>query len=318
MYSTSSAVCRSMFFNGLPLPGFRTVADASATQATQMGNLQSRVYGDILRAHAKVGDMAMYYTSSGLESIAQDTQRTQDFYLLIGSLLLLSCGLYVQCRSLWVTMLSVIGAAGTFLWANLVYRVLLNFASFSDYQVLSTLLLGLQAAFFSSIMFHPFAAAARHGRSLPACLQSACSSTSSVCMMVASIGTLSFFVCAATPFRSVQSFVVFCGVLTMTSYISARIYLPTVLATWHVPVWKTRSFRLMHTKRDVATALSEIETNQKFVPNFFRETFVESFIAHPAIRWFLISSSLILASIFLIAFAISLRVDQNQVIDYLH
>lgn len=313
-----------MVYSGLPLSGFRTNKDQVSVQTQQMTILHTSVFDSFLSGRATLGDMEMVYNSDGLAESAETNQRNQDYCLLIGSLLFLWIVLWIQTQSLWVAVLTLIGAFGSYLWANLLYRIILNFYSFSDPQALASLVVAVVASYHTVYLMQAYTRALSiPGLSSEAQLSTALAGAHKHFLTVNSVLALSFFVSAASNFKTVMDFSVFCGLLSITSYISACIYLPTVIFTWSqywskVIIWKKSMFfrKFNHTTSQSGSVSGMPSSNPKLhVPmqGFFKKPYVDRFITHPVLRWLLISAAMVTVLIFLIAAAVQLRVNQNQV-----
>ena len=338
-----------MVYSGLPLHGFRTEKDNTFVQLNQLADLQTQLLNDFLKSHTALGDMKMYYQSEGMEWRAESWQRTQDYSLGIGSILFLFFALWIQTRSAWIAFFSLVGALGSFVWANLVYRIVLNFHSFADPQALAGYVAAFLGAFHTVYILHLFQQATQLTRlqTEEARLGTTMKTGHRVVITVTLVLALAFFVSAASSFVVVMNYAVFCGVLCFTSYLSAVLYLPSVIITWHL-FWSritvssilncnltvlratlTSNFGTDAAK-DVQMSRGEImgtdvigavkPTNRgrgHKVPlqRFFRGIYVDFFLAHPMLRWLLISASVIIVAAFLIAAAIRLHTDVNQVRD---
>lgn len=327
-FSITSSVCRSMVFSGLPLAGFRTSKDQVAQQLQQLSSLHCGTFESFFADRGSLGDMEFVYHSDGLQGNAERAQRNSDYFLLIGSLLFLWIALWIQTQSLWLSSMSLFGAFGSYVWANLLYRIILNFFSYSDPQALSCLVVAVISSYHTVYFLQTFVRTmAVPGLTLEAQLSTALGMAHKHFLTVNSVVALSFFVCAASNFKTVTNFSVFCGLLAITSYLSACIFVPTVFATWahywvNINLFKKNflfaRFGSQQTKVSLASSAPVLEPRSSNVPvrvpmqNFFRKIYVDRFVTHPVLRWLLISAALIVVLIFLIAAAVQLRVDKNQ------
>jgi len=333
-FAVTSSLCRSMMYSGLPLSGYRTDKHSTDEQLASLGQLQGSILGDFLKDRSSMGDLELFYQSTGIEKRGERMQRTIDYYLAIGSIIFLGLAIWFQTTSLWIAINTLIGALGSFVWANLVYRIVLNFYSFSDPQALSGFVVALLCSAHTVYLLHLFRKASEtpsaDEKDTGALLSTAMLSGHRTVLTTCLVMSLAFFVSAASSFKIVLNFSVFNGLLCLSSYLTIVFFTPTVFATWHI-TWSRYSIgktlkRLCFCKKPSHednnnnnssnnlnnSTNSTLFTYTKLLENFFRGKYVDYFVGNGALRWLIISASLIIVAAFLIAAAVRLRTDNNQ------
>eukprot|EP00048_Salpingoeca_helianthica_P002172 m.55152 g.55152 ORF g.55152 m.55152 type:complete len:1101 (-) comp11947_c0_seq1:29-3331(-) len=324
-FAVTTSLCRTMAYSGLPLAGFRNDQQARAQQLSALGKMQATLLGPFLRERTGLGDLEMFYHSDGIEEKSEAAQRTLDYYLTIGSLFFMLFALWLQTMSLWVSFFTLVGALGSYAWANLVYRIVLNCFSFSDPQTLSGFLIALLSGALSVYLIHLYRrltdvtsdslhAAVNVPRDAGALLATVMSAGHRMVGVVCIVMALAFFLSAASSFVVVRTFSLFAALTCLATYLTTMLFLPTVIATW-ANSFRGVSMRVLIKKlvgRSTTRRPSAFTPITKSLEKFFRTKYLESFIAHRVLRWLLISASMVVVAAFLIAAAVRLRVDQNQ------
>jgi predicted RND superfamily exporter protein len=327
-----------MIYSGLPLNGYRTDKDNKNAQLNNLGGLQMSILDDFLKGRTRLGDMQMFYQSEGMEDQRERYQRTQDYYLCIGSLLFMGLALWIQTHSLWIAFFSMVGSLGSFVWANLVYRIILNFFSFGDPQALAGFVIAQLGAFHVVYLTHVFRQACqiRELQTAEARLSTMVATAHRTILTTSVVMMISFFVSAASGFVVAVNFAVFCGLLSIISYLSAVFFLPAVIITWY-SFWSRISCSSKQRSEDISTAqlpMSNGRTSVASLSNsaspgsskkisktplysFFTGPYVFKFVAHPVLRWLLISASAVIVAAFLIASCVQLSLNISQVCIFL-
>eukprot|EP00047_Mylnosiga_fluctuans_P000747 m.201044 g.201044 ORF g.201044 m.201044 type:complete len:1056 (+) comp10103_c0_seq9:60-3227(+) len=323
-FAVSSAYCRTMVYSGLPLTGYRTDKDSTGEQLSLLGKLQMDAMDSYLTDRGSLGDMKMVYQSEGMQERRETSQRGTDYLIAIGSLVFMGLALLIQTHSAWIAVFTMINALCAYAWANLIYRIILQFRSYGDPQALAGYLVAQLCAVFAVYMTHVFRQACNvpELQTAEARLGTMLRTTHRTILTVCLVMMLAFFVSAASSYVVVVNYCVFCGVLCITSYISTMVFTPAIIVTWYT-YWSARYNCLAKSTARVSLSVNTRASTSSApaLPSplartplqaFFKGHYVNSFVAHPVLRWLLISASVIIVGAFLIAAAVLLGVSRSQ------
>ena len=316
----SSEITRSYLPIGWPLP---------VVQRTQIENFLASTLKPALNKiqDENSANFEFSYYSRLLFFNDVKKQAIKDLMFAAGSLCFIFLFICFQTGSLWITSLATFSIITSFLGANLIYRIALDYQYFGFFHILSVfIILGIGAddifVFYDTWMataLFPYPSLAHR---LSDCYRRAIGA-----MSVTSFTTMTaFFASGLSPLLAVQSFGIFSGILVAVNFISVVVFLPTVVIMYHVKfekfVWPC--CRCCPGNASVAPYLNNTEesdapleepTSKPTQPNkivkYFR-TYHFALVTHKIGRWVLLLFFVVILSVFGY-FASQLKPDEEEV-----
>ncbi|KAH9488013.1 hypothetical protein Btru_066816 [Bulinus truncatus] len=232
----ATKVTRTLFFTGIPLEGFDLTTDSVTAQFKKIqhfmvDNFRSRLYQLL---DDGLHDMSINFQSRQLLMHDIFQQVIFDLLLAVGSFLFIFIFMLIQTSSLFLTTFSIFSILTSFLGANIVYRVVLDYRYFGIFHVLSIfIILGIGAD--NIFVFNDTWRATAHEKHANMAERlSSCYRRASKSMMITSLTTFVAFVSNAfSPLLLVSSFGVFSSVLVVVNFFSAIIFFPTCVILHH-------------------------------------------------------------------------------------
>ncbi|XP_055880253.1 protein dispatched homolog 3-like isoform X1 [Biomphalaria glabrata] len=291
----STTITRTLFFTGLPLEGYNLTTDSVSDQMTLIqtflvDNFRSRLY-ELL--DDGLNGMTVNFIARQLLMHDIFDQVIYDLLLAVGSFLFIFIFMLVQTNSLFLTSFSIFSILTSFLGANIVYRVILDYRYFGIFHVLSIfIILGIGAD--NIFVFNDTWRATAHEKhaSMEERLSS-CYRRASKSMMITSLTTFVAFVSNAfSPLLLISSFGVFSSVLVVVNFFSAIVFFPTCVILHHKK-WERWSWPCLRAFRNCSmypcAKKDESKTGHRpnMVVRFFRGPY-HAAVTHRVGRWLFI------------------------------
>lgn len=292
-----------MFFTGLPLAGFRNVATNRNQQLQISGQRQIATFRQFFKDRDRVGDMNLFFDSPAIARDEERREREQTFYLMIGSFLFVLLFLCLHTLSLWVAFFGLVGIAGSLMWTHLLYTVLFDFEYYGLSQVLAAYIavaIGVLnlTTYFDSLKDSIARDPSDDGSH--AMGETVRDSTKSLMFLHIGASTIFFLQCASR-IEVVIAFGIYLGTFTLVHYVSALLYVPTVVKVWSI------RFR----KKDVKQSGSGERSHP--MTRFLSGRFLQSGLGNSFVRWPLLSVLFVAALVFAIVAGLLLSIDRAQV-----
>ncbi|XP_046379986.2 protein dispatched homolog 3-like [Haliotis rufescens] len=296
----------------------RTIIYLGHTDQSQRETFLVENFRDKLlsKSDTGIGGMTFIYTSISLFSY--DIQRQVIFDLLLagGSFGFIFLFMLIQTQSLLITGLAVFSVLTSFLGANMVYRIVLDYQYFGIFHVLSIFIILGIGADDVFVYFDTWRATAHENHPTLEERVSACYKRASKAMFATSLTTMiAFFVNALSPLLAVSSFGLFSGILVLVNYISVIVFFPTVVVVHHKhwENWTWPCFRCCKKKTPEISPNHDLKDGERKHPivRFFRDPFF-AFVSHKIIKWVLFVVCLIVLSVF-IYFATTLKPEEEAI-----
>ena len=232
---TSAPYTRSLLLLGCSLNSSYTCDEKAMTINTQdffSGNLKGK-----LASHITEDKYAFkcYYFGFLVWKAELQEQAFKDMALAVGSLTFIFLFVTLHTRTLWVSSFAIMGIITSFVCANLIYRLALQFVYFGFFHILAIfIILGIGAddvfVFYDAwrlTSFHEYPTLAHR--------LSDAYSKSVLSMFFTSITTAVAFLCSAiSPLLAVKSFGLFAAIAVMVNYLTVIIFFPTVVIMYHL------------------------------------------------------------------------------------
>ncbi|CAH1792031.1 unnamed protein product [Owenia fusiformis] len=179
--------------------------------------------------------LKFFFENSGLYWREAFDTILEDWKFLIGSFAFIFVFMWIQTGSLWITGFGILSIITSFVGANLIYNVVLNFKFFGIFNVLALfIVLGVGA---DDIFIFTDAWKYTARQSYPSVEHrlSACYKRASVAMCVTSLTTMvAFLVSAFSPLLAISSFGAFAATTIFVNYCSVIVFFPTVIVVHHL------------------------------------------------------------------------------------
>ncbi|XP_067682304.1 protein dispatched homolog 1-like [Haliotis asinina] len=262
-----------------------------------------------------VGGMAFIFTSTSLFTYDVERQVIFDLLLAGGSFGFIFLFMLIQTQSLLITGLAVLSVLTSFLGANLIYRIVLDFQYFGIFHVLSIFIILGIGADDVFVYFDTWRATAHENHATLEERVSSCYKRAAKAMFATSLTTMiAFFVNAVSPLLAVSSFGLFSGILVLVNYISVITFFPTVVVMHHKhwENWTWPCFRCCKKTREISPSHDLKDGKRKHpIVRFFRGIFF-SFVSHKIMKCFLVLLCAIVLSVF-IYFATTLKPEEEAI-----
>ena len=189
----------------------------------------------LLNGYLSIEQFQFLYYNEPLMLADGKLQAYKDMKLAIGSTVFIFTFILFHTRSLWITCLGVFSIVCSFVEANFIYRVVIDFRYFGFFHVLSMfIILGIGADDLFVFWDAWKASGLRHFPTLAHRLDETYRK-SSISMLVTSLTTMvAFATSALSPLLAVKSFGVFSAVLVIIDYISVVTFFPTIVVIYHL------------------------------------------------------------------------------------
>eukprot|EP00050_Salpingoeca_kvevrii_P016693 m.57771 g.57771 ORF g.57771 m.57771 type:complete len:1038 (-) comp7102_c0_seq2:2786-5899(-) len=298
--------CRTMFYVGAPITGYANVKDGERQQLEKIGEDHVSVFQDFFQDRDRVGDMDLRYFSEPLRSEELAEQRIRAGYLMLGSIFFVLAVLILNLGSIFVSLMTIFGMAGTYLWAAILFRGILRSEYFALPHLASMYILGF-VAIADVLMAHTALAdaLAGEGKPLASALAAVRAQRSSAALAAPMTVVIAFFLYATSNIRAVQSFAIFTGLVLLINAISAAVYLPCVLAAWakyyrekQWPCFKSRS--------------SKTSDRLRGFRGWLCGSFCDKFVFSPLARWCAMAFVCVLALAFIVIAGETIKIDRKQ------
>ena len=320
-----SIITRSRLVVGWPLRGYANTSVEETEQETKIKDFQVDEYKTDLENQYSdgVGEMGFFFGSGFLLTATIEKQVIVDMSLAFGSLVFIVIFVSIQTGSLWITLLAVLSILTSFLGANLIYRVVLDYRYLGIFHVLTIfIILGIGADNIF-VVFDTWKESSHHKYKSLAHRMSDVYRKAAMAMLFTSTTTaVAFIVSATSPFIVISSFGVFAGILVAVNYLSIIIYFPTVVTTYHFYWDKYKCCCCCNRSKRVSSVEDvheEAEPTAPPKPNAivrFLSTTYFNVVTHKIYRWIILAIYAVLI-IVSIAFATQLRINEEQVTHFL-
>ena len=177
--------------------------------------------------------MDLYFSGESIIEKAQADGRTFGLYLMIGSLLVAFVALWIYTSSFMLSFMFLYHLLCTYVWANLIYRIIINFHTFSLNHVLAIYVIGsisiVHFIHYMSTWLSPACRALTDPAAKMTFVYLRCKRTLWVTSLVAAA---SLFVSSSSNLVAVMTVDVFMGLLVFVNYISATVFFPSFMLVW--------------------------------------------------------------------------------------
>ncbi|CAH1790939.1 unnamed protein product [Owenia fusiformis] len=291
--AASSAITRSVIYLGWPLDGYDNFEDRQTEQTDKIENflmdtVRAKLYELI---DTGVGDADFIFNCRILYTEDLNSQVILDMMLAGGSFTFIFGFMCFQTKSLFISGFAIMSILTSFLGANMIYRIVLDYAYFGIFHVLSVfIILGIGAD--DIFVFYDTWRASELGN-YPTLAHrlSDCYKKAAKAMFITSLTTMcAFFASALSPLLAVSSFGLFSGILVFVNYCSVVIFFPTVVAVYHVkyehwtwPCCRPCTSAKITPSESKKNLVEEIKT-KNIIVTFFEEKYFR-FVTHKIIRW---------------------------------
>jgi len=287
--------CRSKFFSGAPLAGYRNIRDQYTTQQAKTREMHSKHLKGYLEKNDKVGDLEAFYSSKGLEEDAFTNAHRDSFFFVIGSGLVVIIGTIALTRSPFLGAMLLIAQFGIFMWTNLVYRYMFGYRWLGLPQQLSLFAVFAVSMVHFLFLLHEFKTA--HESSLKERLPRAVRGANKSVVLSSMLGATSYFTHCLSKIVVVESTGLFLGIAVLVSLFTYLVFYPAVIAFW---------FKYLKGEPDddavwVGGAKQPI-SNAVF----------DGAIGHKTARWFIAAGMFITLATFIIITVKQLQLNREQ------
>ena len=233
-----ASVTRSVIPLGFPI---RDIKDLKEMEAEMQRFLVNSFKPLILNLKSNTNEFDLVYWSYLLFVLDIAKQALKEILLAIGSISFIFCFIVYHTKSLWISTFAVMSIGTSFLAANMIYRIVLDFRYFGLFHIIAIfIILGIGADdlfvfldTWKNTAFNCYPSLAH--RLSDAYKRSVFS------MFITSLTTvIAFFASAFSPLLPAKSFGVFAGLLVIVNYISVMIFFPTVVIMHHIYFEKCR------------------------------------------------------------------------------
>ena len=230
--NTYASFTRTIIPIGYPL---NTDTDIRRMEKTMQEFLAESFKPMVLKLISETKQFELVYWSYLLFKSDLAKQALKDAVLAIGSLLFIYCFIVYHTKSLWISSFGVMSIFTSFLAANMIYRIVLDFRYVGFFHIIAIfIILGIGADDLFIFLDVWKNTAYNVYPSLAHRLSDAYK-RAIVSMFVTSLTTaIAFFASAYSPLLPARSFGVFAGLLVIVNYISVVIFFPTVIVVHHI------------------------------------------------------------------------------------
>ena len=227
-----SSITRTIIPLGYPL---NTDTDIARMEKTMQSFLVDSFKPLVLKLKADTDGFDLVYWSYLLFKSDLAKQALRDAVLAAGSVLFIFCFIVYHTKSLWISSFAVMSIGTSFLAANMIYRIVLDFRYIGFFHIIAIfIILGIGA---DDLFIFLDVWKNTAYNSYPSLAHRLTDSyrRSVVSMFVTSLTTvIAFFASAFSPLLPAKSFGVFAGLLVIVNYISVVIFFPCVVILHHV------------------------------------------------------------------------------------
>ena len=227
-----ASLARSIIPLGFPLKDFKEIKPMENQMQHFLANSFKPVISDLT---SNTKGFALVYWSYLLFLMDIAKQASRDMSLALGSVIFIYCFIVYHTKSLWISSFAVMSIATSFLTANMIYRIVLDFRYFGLFHIIAIfIILGIGADdlfvfldVWKNTAFNKYPSLAHR---LTDAYKRAVSS-----MLITSLTTvIAFFASSFSPLLPAKTFGVFAGLLVIVNYISVVIFFPTVVIMHHI------------------------------------------------------------------------------------
>ena len=189
----------------------------------------------ILKLKSETRQFELVYWSYLLFKSDLAKQALRDAVLAIGSLLLIYCFIVYHTKSLWISSFGVMSIFTSFLAANIIYRIAIDFKYLGFFHIIAIfIILGIGADdlfifldIWKNTAYNSYPSLAHR--------LSDSYRRAVVSMFVTSLTTvIAFFASAYSPLLPARSFGVFAGLLVIVNYVSVVVFFPSIIVVHHI------------------------------------------------------------------------------------
>lgn len=230
-YLEDETYCRSKFFSGAPMQGYRNVRDRFPEQQKKMRELHNSKLKSYLESHDRVGDLEVYYSSKGLSDEAFSLAHRDSFFFVIGSALVVIIGVMALTRSIFLGCMLLLAQFGIFMWTNLVYRYMFGYQWLGIPQQLSLFAVFAVSLVQFLFLLHEFKSAHEQPtlkQRLPLAVRQANKSVISSGLL----GAVAYLSHCFSKIVVVESTGLFLGLAVLISLLTYLVFYPAVIAFW--------------------------------------------------------------------------------------
>ena len=227
-----ASLARSIIPLGFPMKDFKNIPPME----TEMQNFLVKSFKPaILDLTENTKEFDLVYWSYLLFMVDIANQASKDILLALGSVTFIFCFIIYHTKSLWISTFAVMSIGSSFLAANMIYRIVLDFRYFGLFHIIAIfIILGIGADDLFVFIDVWKNSAFNSYQSLAHRLSDAYK-RSIFSMFITSLTTvIAFFASSFSPLLPAKSFGVFAGLLVIVNYISVVFFFPTVVIMHHI------------------------------------------------------------------------------------
>lgn len=270
-------------------------------QTKKMRSLQLGSFKDLLEQNDRVGTMQTAWRSPGLLQDAYDSARTDTNLLCMAAFFVFLLGYMFATKSIAIPLAASYGVAGTYFWANLIYRFVFQFYWWSMPQQVCVFVVALVNTAHTLDMLEAWwagaSAATSNGHRLTGAFEH-CWRSARVSNLISVLACCLF---ALSWSSAVTSTAVFLGCLICVETISLIVYSPAMMAFWAVELSRFNQACLGHPSGRPRTV------QKKYAQLLWRRV-----VGHAWIRWLLIGLWAVGVCACGIIMAKDTQADENQ------
>ena len=227
-----ATLTRTVIPLGYPL---RDVKENKQMEAEMQKFLKNSFKPLILKLKSETKQFDLVYWSYLLFMLDIAAQASKEMLLTVGSLIFIFSFMVFHTKSLWISSFAVLSIGSSFLAANMIYRIVLDFRYFGLFHIIAMfIILGIGADdlfvfldVWKNTAFNSYPSLAHR--------LSDAYKRSSISMFITSLTTvIAFFASSFSPLLPAKTFGVFAGLLVIVNYISVIIFFPTVVIMYHI------------------------------------------------------------------------------------
>ena len=311
-----STITRSRLVMGWPLRGFVNTTDRKNAQIELIEQFEVDEYKKMSENYYSngVGEMGFFFGSNYLLTATIMSQVFIDMCLAIGSLVFIVGFVIFQTGSCWVSLFAVLSIMTSFLGANLIYRIVLDYRYLGIFHVLTVFIILGIGADDVFVFFDTWKESRQYKYKSLAHRMSDVYRKASLAMLFTSVTTaMAFIVSATSPFVVISSFGVFAGILVVVNYLSVVIFFPTVVITYHLYWEKYKCCCCCQTSMELNSSedLKAGKPKSNFLVRFISGPYY-NFVTHKIYRWVVIVCFAALVVVSLV-FAVQLEINEEEV-----
>lgn len=324
-----SKYTRSLMIIGWPLEGYDSTLSQKDEQTEKLDSTIVEAFALKLAQKYKTGfpNIDFFYYNRAIYINAIKTQVVYDFLLAGGSMVFIFLFMWMQVGSIWITSWAMFSILSSFVTANFIYRVILDYRYFGVFHVLSVfIILGIGADDVFVFMDSWKQSEDMKFPSLVTRLSYVYSHAASAMFVTSFTTMVAFLSSALSPLLAVSTFGTFSALLVFVNYCSVILFLPCVVLV-HELHTKGKCCFCCRIRRPTAVHPTPSNSGDCELPDagrprpqtkiqkmntFLKGSYFEKCIRHKVLRWVIFLMFAAILAIFL-TFATFIKPDEKQV-----